>query len=286
MEITREHKAGLEKVLDVVESRSLIRKNGMIDGHILQRDLHSWIAQASAAPEQEPVAWMTPSGGFYRDKKVAETGLHGHVCKVTPVYSHPSAEIERLRAENKRLLYAGQALEADFSSYRREVEHKDEACTRRADAAEQKLAEAQALLSKGVLVGRAELSLVRSALKRDAEERGMLGRGEMLVELDRSVERFDTFLSATAQPAGAGASEFKREQRYLVLKLKRLDEEQMDRLNTLLNVSGPGRRSFAGAAVDCVVVEADWPEYPVVWKMIEDRVAAEPAKGGDEGENS
>lgn len=51
MEITREHKAGLEKVLDVVESRSLIRKNGMIDGHILQRDLHSWIAQASAAPD-------------------------------------------------------------------------------------------------------------------------------------------------------------------------------------------------------------------------------------------
>jgi hypothetical protein len=41
---------------------------------------------------------------------------------------------------------------------------------------------------------------------------------------------------------------FVREERYIVTKIK------------------------TGKQVDCVVVEKDWPEYEIVWKMIQDRV--------------
>ena len=48
-------------------------------------------------------------------------------------------------------------------------------------------------------------------------------------------------------------SEFKREKRYQVTKL-----------------SNP---NWNGS---CVVVEDDWPEYEIVWKMIQDRVEGKP----------
>jgi hypothetical protein len=54
-------------------------------------------------------------------------------------------------------------------------------------------------------------------------------------------------------------SDFKRERRYEVIKLK------------------------TGKPVDCLVIESDWPEYEIVWKMIEDRMALEPT-GVDKGE--
>lgn len=47
-------------------------------------------------------------------------------------------------------------------------------------------------------------------------------------------------------------SEFKREERYRVIKLK------------------------TGSAIDCVVVEADWPEYEIVWGMIQARMEGKP----------
>jgi len=50
-----------------------------------------------------------------------------------------------------------------------------------------------------VLVGRAELSLVRNAMALDAEQ-GRPVRGEMLIELDRSISRFDAMLSAAPAP--------------------------------------------------------------------------------------
>lgn len=43
-------------------------------------------------------------------------------------------------------------------------------------------------------------------------------------------------------------SEFKRETRYKVIKLK------------------------TGLPVTCVVVEHDWPEYETVWQMLQDRI--------------
>jgi len=48
-------------------------------------------------------------------------------------------------------------------------------------------------------------------------------------------------------------SEFKREKRYQVIKL-----------------SNPNWKG------SCVVVEDDWPEYEIVWKMIQDRIEGTP----------
>jgi len=62
---------------------------------------------------------------------------------------------------------------------------------------------------------------------------------------------------------------FKREDRYVVIKLKDLDKKTTASLDFFLSWKGIRTR-------DCVVVESDWPEYEKVWKMIEDRVNGEP----------
>lgn len=56
------------------------------------------------------------------------------------------------------------------------------------------------VMPKGaVLVGRSELSLVRNALELDCEQ-GRPVRGEMLIELDKSIQRFDDMLAASPAP--------------------------------------------------------------------------------------
>lgn len=58
---------------------------------------------------------------------------------------------------------------------------------------------------------------------------------------------------------------FKREDRYVVIKLKDLASWQREGLEHFLN----------GAAIktrECAVVESDWPEYEPVWAMIEARM--------------
>lgn len=78
-------------------------------------------------------------------------------------------------------------------------------------------------------------------------------------------------------------SEFKRETRYVVFKISKLDELQIARLNDLLNVSDPSGKALP--TVECLVVEHDWPEHEPVWKMIEERMTgkqAEPAPAQDE----
>lgn len=59
---------------------------------------------------------------------------------------------------------------------------------------------------------------------------------------------------------------FLREDRYIVLKLNRLPKDETEYL----------RDCQAKAMVDCVVVEHDWPEYHLVWAMIEHRMAGKP----------
>ncbi|MGF7151284.1 hypothetical protein FHS96_004947 [Sphingomonas zeicaulis] len=59
---------------------------------------------------------------------------------------------------------------------------------------------------------------------------------------------------------------FVREERYIVIKRKHLDDSQETAVRALLTEQGIG-------IVECAVVESDWPEYEPVWKMIEDRVA-------------
>lgn len=64
-------------------------------------------------------------------------------------------------------------------------------------------------------------------------------------------------------------NDFKREDRYIVLKIKDLDKNQLRQLrNHILDCSLPTR--------DCVVVEYDWPEYHFVWLMLEHRMAGYP----------
>ena len=62
------------------------------------------------------------------------------------------------------------------------------------------------------------------------------------------------------------AEPFQREDRYIVLKLKRLPSDEAEYL----------RDCHAKAMVDCVVVERDWPEYNLAWAMIEHRMAGKP----------
>ena len=64
-------------------------------------------------------------------------------------------------------------------------------------------------------------------------------------------------------------SEFKREERYIVVKLKHLADLQQAPLRNFL-------RENRVPQIECVVVEHDWPEYHLVWAMIEHRMAGKP----------
>src|ERR1043165_20402 len=152
--VTREHLAGLYRVADAVEGRSSIRKNGMIDGHILLRDIREWIAQASAAPEQEPAIYAIHAAGQEVDPDcelafVDEAMQYDEDCR-TALYTHSDpSETEQLRAE----LAEARRNEHNFEvAYRADIEKQDEiradrdAATQRADAAERKLGERDALL--------------------------------------------------------------------------------------------------------------------------------------------
>lgn len=72
------------------------------------------------------------------------------------------------------------------------------------------------------------------------------------------------------------SEEFKRENRYLVLKMKDLDRclssEQKANLNSIVYAHDSSRELHGKNDLKCVVVEHDWPEYEPVWEMIEKRV--------------
>ena len=70
--------------------------------------------------------------------------------------------------------------------------------------------------------------------------------------------------------------QFKREQRYFVVKVKDakeyLDAHQLEKLAEIADTISEGREKDGIPAVECVVVESDWPEYESTWRAIEDRV--------------
>lgn len=72
---------------------------------------------------------------------------------------------------------------------------------------------------------------------------------------------------------------FEREERYIVFKKSHLTQKQLDILDKLRTPPTippiNWHDDHTMPTVECVVVEADWPEYEPVWKMIEDRVAGE-----------
>jgi len=65
-------------------------------------------------------------------------------------------------------------------------------------------------------------------------------------------------------------SEFQREERYIVIKRKRIYAEGDD-AGTVWERKLRAQIPLEWL-VDCVVVESDWPEYETVWRMIQDRV--------------
>ncbi len=159
------------------------------DGHaasfqILGQDrtaLLKEIAQASAAPEQEPAAW----GLAYKGRVIAAhmgrydlantidyswEGLHTH--------ADPS-EVERLRAENKELTLKLAQSDHNYDCDRDQFRDNLEVATQRADAAERKLGEAVGLL-------------------RELKSEYWHTNVEMPAAL---LNRIDALLSASAEPA-------------------------------------------------------------------------------------
>jgi len=70
-------------------------------------------------------------------------------------------------------------------------------------------------------------------------------------------------------------SKFKREDRYLVIKrsdIPHLPAEEQRSLAYIAGLIEENRLIRGKLPVECVVVEKDWPEYEVVFKMIEARV--------------
>lgn len=71
-------------------------------------------------------------------------------------------------------------------------------------------------------------------------------------------------------------SNFKREPRYVVLKIKDVEEYlTINERRALIDLSGKiadGRYREGRPPLNAVVVERDWPEFDVVWGMIEARM--------------
>lgn len=65
--------------------------------------------------------------------------------------------------------------------------------------------------------------------------------------------------------------EFVREGRYIVVKPDYEDDIRTERLRNYIE-------EMCFHTPDCVVVEADWPEYEPVWRMIEARVIGNPTE--------
>ena len=66
---------------------------------------------------------------------------------------------------------------------------------------------------------------------------------------------------------------FKREERYMVVKLSKLaNKKPYPGAFVDYSIESQIEKLAGHAFVDCVVVESDWPEYGTVWKMIQERI--------------
>ncbi|WP_085600716.1 MULTISPECIES: hypothetical protein [unclassified Pseudomonas] len=76
------------------------------------------------------------------------------------------------------------------------------------------------------------------------------------------------------------SNEFKREDRYFVIKRSDLDKlSPLDRDVVQSNLEHISAILFGWNIPerDCLVIESDWPEYDPAWQMIERRMAGQPA---------
>ena len=72
-------------------------------------------------------------------------------------------------------------------------------------------------------------------------------------------------------------SEFKREERYVVIKIKDLEfNSPSGDKNKRSKELGEWISRNSLRTRECVVVESDWPEYHLVWAMLEHRMAGKP----------
>ena len=73
-------------------------------------------------------------------------------------------------------------------------------------------------------------------------------------------------------------SEFKREPRYVVFKIKDIERYVTSEDKLLINEVGAaiavGRKSDGKPPFNAVVVEQDWPEFELAWAAIEARMTA------------
>lgn len=60
-------------------------------------------------------------------------------------------------------------------------------------------------------------------------------------------------------------NKFKREERYIVLKISDLTEDEYNHIEDYIE-------NHSIKCRDCVLVESDWPIYEQVWDMIEQMV--------------
>ena len=84
------------------------------------------------------------------------------------------------------------------------------------------------------------------------------------------------------------STEFKREERYLVFKLSDVEEHftpsERQQLARLAEVQRVGRSESGKPLLECVVIEADWPEYEQTWNAIEVRMTGtQPAPSVPDG---
>lgn len=148
-EVKRERLAGLDlaaKHIGSIGSKELNQRGLIVE-------LESMIAQASAAPEQEAVGYFS----FCHDKKKwFQQKLKGpeFAHLLTPLYTHAEdGEVERLRAENKELTLKLAQSDHNYDCDRDQFRDNLEVATQRADAAERKLGEREALLEEAYREG-------------------------------------------------------------------------------------------------------------------------------------
>jgi len=71
-------------------------------------------------------------------------------------------------------------------------------------------------------------------------------------------------------------SEFNREQRYIVLKIKDIEEflteENKIKLSEICYIINDARIDEGLPTLETVVIESDWPMYDKIWEKIEDCV--------------
>ncbi|WP_339518880.1 hypothetical protein [Pseudomonas proteolytica] len=73
------------------------------------------------------------------------------------------------------------------------------------------------------------------------------------------------------------SNEFKREERYVVIKIKDLEfNSPSGDTNKRSKELGEWISRNSLRTRECVVVESDWPEYHLVWAMLEHRMAGKP----------